>query len=390
MDVLFSEEELTFREKVREFVQKEIIPKVDQIERENVYPRDIIRKLGEEGFLGILHPKEYGGTNRGLIYEVILAEEISAVCPSLDMSRMSSATLYAMPINRFGTDEQKRKYLTPIIKGEKIGALGITEPNAGSDVASMETRAEKDGDEWVINGEKRFITNGSVADYIVLFAITDPSVDPRKGMTAFIIETDKPGFKVIKDFELMGMRGCRNTHFALENYRVGEENILGGLNNGFKVLMDELDTERVAIAAEAVGYARGAFEVAVKYSMERIQFKRPIRMFEAISFRIADMATKIEAARLLAIKAARMIDRGLKATKEASMAKLFATEMAFEVCDAALQILGGIGYTKEMPVEKLLRDSRLMRIGGGTSEIQRFVIQREIYKEFGKNNKLQK
>jgi len=388
MSILFSEEELEFRQQVREFVQREIVPKVDEIEKNNVFPRDIIRKLGEEGFLGILHPEEYGGSNRGLVYEVILAEEVSAVCPSLDMSRMSSATLYGMPINRFGTDEQKRKYLTPIIKGEKIGALGITEPNAGSDVARMETRAVKDGDEWVINGEKRFITNGSVADYIVLFAITDPTVDPRKGMTVFIIDTKKPGFRVIKDFELMGMRGCRNTHFALEDYRVGEENILGGLNNGFKVLMDELDTERIAIAGEAIGYARGAFEVAVKYSMERVQFRKPIRMFEAISFRIADMATKIEAARLLALKAARMIDKGLKATKEASMAKLFATEMAFQVCDDALQILGGIGYTKEMLVEKLLRDSRLMRIGGGTSEVQRFVIQREVYKEFEKKKQV--
>jgi len=388
MSILFSEEELEFREQVREFVQREIVPKADEIERNNIYPRDIIRKLGEDGFLGILYPEEYGGTNRGFVYEVILAEEISAVCPSLDMSRMSSVTLCGMPIYRYGTEEQKSKYLTPLIKGEKIGAIGITEPNAGSDVARMETRAVKDGDEWVINGEKRFITNGSVADYIVLFAITDPTVDPRKGMTAFIIDTKKPGFKVIKDFELMGMRGVRNTHFALEDYRIGEENILGGLNNGFRVLMDELDTERIAIAGEAVGYARGAFEIAVKYSMERVQFKRPIRKFEAISFRIADMATKIEAARLLALKAARMIDKGLKATKEASMAKLFATEMAFQVCDDALQILGGIGYTKEMPVEKLLRDSRLMRIGGGTSEVQRFVIQREVYKEFEKKKQV--
>ena len=388
MSILFSEEELEFREQVREFVQREIVPKADEIERNNIYPRDIIRKLGEDGFLGILYPEEYGGTNRGFVYEVILAEEISAVCPSLDMSRMSSVTLCGMPIYRYGTEEQKSKYLTPLIKGEKIGAIGITEPNAGSDVARMETRAVKDGDEWVINGEKRFITNGSVADYIVLFAITDPTVDPRKGMTAFIIDTKKPGFKVIKDFELMGMRGVRNTHFALEDYRIGEENILGGLNNGFRVLMDELDTERIEIAGEAVGYARGAFEIAVKYSMERVQFKRPIRKFEAISFRIADMATKIEAARLLALKAARMIDKGLKATKEASMAKLFATEMAFQVCDDALQILGGIGYTKETPVEKLLRDSRLMRIGGGTSEVQRFVIQREVYKEFEKKKQV--
>lgn len=381
MTLLFSDEEMEFREKARDFVRREVVPKVDGIEKDNIYPKDIIRKLGEEGFLGIMHPQEYGGSNKGMVYEIILAEEISAVIPSLDMSRMTSATLYGISINRNATDEQKEKYLTPIIEGRKIGAIAITEPNAGSDVARMETRATKEGSSWIINGEKRFITNGSVSDYMILFAITDPTVDPRKGMTAFIIECDRPGFRVIKDFNLMGMKGCRNTHFALENYRIEEENILRGPNQAFNILMDELDSERIAIAGEAIGYARGAFEKAVKYSSERIQFKRPIRRFEAISFRIADMGTKIEAARLLTLRAARMVDRGLRATKEASMAKLFATEMAFQVCDDALQVLGGIGYTNETIVEKLMRDSRLMRIGGGTSEVQRFVIQREIYRE---------
>ncbi|MFX0068310.1 MAG: acyl-CoA dehydrogenase family protein [Promethearchaeota archaeon] len=386
MALLFSDEEMEFREKAQDFIRREVVPKVDEIEKDNVFPKEIIRNLGKEGFLGIMHPREYGGSDKGMVYEIILAEEISSVVPSLDMSRMTSATLYGISINRNATDAQKREYLTPIIEGKKIGAIAITEPNAGSDVSGMETRAEKDGNDWIINGEKRFITNGSVSDYMILFAITDPNVDPRKGMTAFIIECDKPGFKVIKDYDLMGMKGCRNTHFSLEDYRIGEENVLREPNEGFRILMDELDSERVAIAGEAVGYARGAFETAVKYSTERVQFKRPISKFEAISFRIADMGVKIEAARLLTLRAARMVDRGLRATKEASMAKLFATEMAFQVCDDALQVLGGIGYTNEAVVEKLMRDSRLMRIGGGTSEVQRFVIQREIYKELEEKN----
>lgn len=379
----YTEEENAFRAAVASFVEKEIEPISEKIERENDIPTEIYRKMGREGITGVLHPPEYGGTQKGVVYETIVAEEISAVCPALDMSRMASTTLYGMPLNKFGTHEQKKKYLEPIAKGEKLGALGITEPNVGSDTAGMQTSAEKKGDGWVLNGEKRYITNGSNADYIVLFAITDKGVHAKKGMTAFVIETAWKGFKVIKDYELLGMHGVRNTHFALQDMQVPQESVLGGVGKGFTVLMDELNSERAAIAGECVGYARGAFKEAVPYSKERIQFDRPIADFEGISFKIADMATKIEAARLLTLYAARLCDAGKDATKHASMAKVFAAETAFQVCDQALQVLGGTGYTKEKKVEKFFRDARLMRIGGGTSEILKFLIQRQVYKEAG-------
>jgi len=382
-DIFLAREEIEFRRRVKEFCTKEIVPILDSIEKIGDYPREILRKMGAEGFLKVHHKVESGGTGKGLSYEVIVAEEISAVSASTEMSRLASATLYGMPISRFGTIEQKRAYLLPVLLGEKIGALGITEPDVGSDVAGMKTRAEKDGEDYLINGEKRFITNGSIADFLVVFAITNPRAHAHRGMSAFIIESSQPGFEIVKDFELMGMRGARVAHLRFNNLRVPAENLLGKENEGFTVLMDELDSERTAIAAGMMGTARAAYEVAVKYSAERVQFDVPIRQFEGISFKVADIAVKIEAARLLTLQAARRIDSGLKATKEAAMAKLYATETAVEVTNDALQVLGGIGYSKEYPVERYVRDARLMTIGGGTSEIMKYLIQREVYKEFG-------
>lgn len=382
-DIFLTCEEVEFRQRVREFCKREIVPLSDLIEKMGDYPREILRKMGREGFLKVHHRVESGGTGKGLSYEVILAEEVSAVSASTEMSRLASVTLYGMPISRFGTIEQKRTYLAPVLLGEKIGALGITEPDVGSDVAGMKTRAEKDGEDYSINGEKRFITNGSIADFLVVFAITNPEAHAHKGMSAFIVESSQPGFEVVKDFELMGMRGARVAHLKFNNLRVANENLLGKENAGFSVLMDELDSERTAIAAGMVGTARAAYEVAVKYSTDRVQFDVPIRQFEGVSFKVAEMAVKIEAARLLTLRAARMIDNGSRATKEAAMAKLYATEAAVDVTNDALQVLGGIGYSKEYPVERYVRDARLMTIGGGTSEIMKYLIQREVYKEFG-------
>jgi len=382
-DIFLTCEEVEFRQRVREFCKREIAPLSDLIEKMGDYPREILRKMGREGFLKVHHRVESGGTGKGLSYEVILAEEVSAVSASTEMSRLASVTLYGMPISRFGTIEQKRTYLAPVLLGEKIGALGITEPDVGSDVAGMKTRAEKDGEDYSINGEKRFITNGSIADFLVVFAITNPEAHAHKGMSAFIVESSQPGFEVVKDFELMGMRGARVAHLKFNNLRVPNENLLGKENAGFSVLMDELDSERTAIAAGMVGTARAAYEVAVKYSTDRVQFDVPIRQFEGVSFKVAEMAVKIEAARLLTLRAARMIDNGSRATKEAAMAKLYATEAAVDVTNDALQVLGGIGYSKEYPVERYVRDARLMTIGGGTSEIMKYLIQREVYKEFG-------
>jgi butyryl-CoA dehydrogenase len=397
-NLLYTQDELAFRELVREFVEKEINPIAKKVETEAPLSEDIWRdlmgRMGQEGFTGIMIPTEYGGLGKSLIYQLLAGEEISVVSPALTMGFGASCTLSAIPLLRFGSEEQKQRYLLPLAKGEKIGSLAITEPNVGSDTAGMETKAiwNEEDQIWVLNGEKRFITNASIADQIVTFAITDPTVDSKSGMSAFILETNWEGFSVVKDYDLMGRRGVHNTHFKLEDMKVPPENMLGKKNQGFFILMNELDTERVGIAAEALGCMRTPFETAVEHSMNRVQFGRPISRFEAISFKIADMATYMRAARLMTVTAARMIERGLPATKEATMAKLFATEASVKVTDMAIQILGGEGYVKDYSgIEKFYRDARLGTIGGGTSEIMRFLIQREVYIEHkrGKSSKTQ-
>ncbi|MFB0563750.1 MAG: acyl-CoA dehydrogenase family protein [Candidatus Lokiarchaeia archaeon] len=379
--IFFTEDEIRFREEVREFARKVIAPKAEEVEN-GMYPGPLLKKIGEAGYMRQLHPIEYGGTAKGVVYEMIVAEEIAGVSAPTDMSRTASSTLSAIPISRFGNDEQKRKYLTPIIRGEMIGAIGITEPDVGSDTAGMKTTALRDGDDYVINGEKRFITNGADADIITLFAITSPDTKSKRGMSTFIFPTDTDGFKVEKIYGLMGMHGMRIAHLKFEDCRISAENILVKEGMGFNILMDELNTERISIAGEMIGIARAAFETAVKYSTERKQFGRPIHKFEGISFKVADMATQLDAAELLTLRAARLVDKDEKASKESAMAKVFAVDYAFDICNQALQVLGGVGYTTEYPVERYLRDVRIGMIGGGTSEIMRFLIQREVYKEF--------
>ncbi|MHA2084529.1 MAG: acyl-CoA dehydrogenase family protein [Candidatus Thorarchaeota archaeon] len=379
-EALWTEDEINFRKEVRAFCDKEIYPIADEIDK-NPYPRELLRKIGKTGYMGVHHDKDVGGSARGLSYEIIVAEEISAANAGLDMARMASTTLYGMPVARFGTPEQKKNYLEPVVHGEKIGCIGITEPDVGSDTAGMKTQAEKDGDEWVLNGEKRFITNGSQADYMCAFAITDPEIKSKDGMSAFIIDTKSEGFSVVKDHELLGMKSARVSWLKMDNVRVKQGMMLGKPGEGFHILMDELDSERTAIAGEAIGYGRTPFELAVKYANEREQFGRPIRAFEGVSFKISDMAMKLEAGRALTLTAARMYDRGEKITKQASIAKLYTTEAAIQIANDAIQILGGVGYTTEYPVERFFRDARLMTIGGGTAEILRFLIQREVYKE---------
>ncbi len=380
-NVLWTEEEVKFRKELQTFCNKEIAPTADEIDK-GPYPRELLRTIGKAGYMGVLHDKSLGGTDRGLSYEIIVAEEISALNGGLDMARMASTTLYGMPVARFGTDEQKKKYLEPIVTGDKIGAIGITEPDVGSDTAAMKTSAVKDGDDWIINGEKRFITNGSQADYMCTFVITDPDVKSKDGMSAFIVDTKADGFSVVQDHDLLGMKSARVSWLKLDNVRVPSDMVLGELGQGFRILMDELDSERTAIAGEAIGYGRTPYEIAVKYSTERHQFGRPIKAFEGVSFKIADMAMKLEAGRALTLTAARMYDRGEKITKAASIAKLYTTEAAIQITNDALQILGGQGYTTDYPIERFLRDARLMTIGGGTAEILRFIIQREVYREF--------
>jgi alkylation response protein AidB-like acyl-CoA dehydrogenase len=380
-NALWTEDEIAFRKEVQAFCNKEIAPIADEIDK-GPYPRELLKKIGKAGYMGVHHDKSVGGSNRGLSYEIIVAEEISAVNGGLDMARMATTTLYGKPIARFGTEEQKEKYLKPIITGDKIGCIGITEPDVGSDTAGMKTTAVKDGDDWILNGEKRFITNGSQADYMCAFAITDPSVKSKDGMTAFIVDTKSDGFSVVQDHDLMGMKSSRVSWLKLDNVRVPGDMLLGEPGQGFPILMDELDSERAAIAGEAIGYGRTPYEIAVKYSTERQQFGRPIKAFEGVSFKIADMAMKLEAGRALTLTAARMYDKGQKITKEAAIAKLYTTEAALQITNDALQILGGSGYTTDYPIERFVRDARLMTIGGGTVEILRFLIQREVFREF--------
>jgi len=390
--LLYTADELEFRSKVRDWVDKEIKPLADTITTPEFDYRRYFKKLGDFGLSGLLIPKKYGGSEKPFMYQLIAGEEISAVCPSATMMFGASCTLSAIPILRYGSEEQKEKYLVPLAKGEKIGSLAITEPKVGSDTAGMVTAAKWDEKEecWILNGEKRYITNASIADQIVVFAITDPKVDSKSGMSAFIIETSWEGFKVEKDFNLMGRDGVRVTHFSLNNLKVPKENLLGKQNQGFLILMNELDSERIGIAAEALGCMRTPFEIAVAHSQEREQFGQPISRFEGISFKVADMAVKMRAARLLMVSAARMIQKDIPCTKEATIAKLYASEVSVECCDMAIQICGGAGYVKDFyPLEKFYRDARLGTIGGGTSEILRFLIQREVYIESRRDSSAQ-
>ncbi len=380
-NALWTDDEIAFRKEVQEFCAKEIAPFADEIDK-GPFPRELLKKIGKVGFMGVHHDKSVGGTEQGLSYEIIVAEEISAVNGGLDMARMASTTLFGKPIARFGTHEQQQKCLEPVVSGYKIGCIGITEPDVGSDTAGMKTTAEKDGDDWILNGEKRFITNGSQADYMCAFAITDPTVNSKNGMSAFIVDTTTEGFSVVQDHDLLGMRSARVSWLKLEDVRVPGDMLLGKPGDGFHILMDELDSERTAIAGEAIGYARTPYEIAVKYANERHQFGRPIRAFEGVSFKISDMYMKLEAGRALTLTAARMYDRGEKITKQASIAKLYTTEAAVQITNDAIQILGGMGYTTDYPVERFMRDARLMTIGGGTAEILRFLIQREVFKDF--------
>jgi butyryl-CoA dehydrogenase len=385
---LFTEKENSFRREVRTFLDEKIAPMTQQFEKENVYPRKALQLIAKRGYCSNPFPKECGGLNEGngITKDFIVSEELAAVSPATSTARVASM-LGGIPISRFGTDYQKEKFLKPLLSGEKIGAIVITEPQVGSDTAGMQTTAIREGDHYVLNGEKRFITNGGEAEVNTAFAITNRSVHPHRGMSCFVVEKEMEGFEVLEHFELLGMRGARNGHLRFTNLRVPAENMVGRENEGFKVLLDELDIERTVIAGEAIGHARRAYEIALEYSLLRDQFNQPISSFEAVSFKLAEMNTKIEAARLLALRSARIIDAGRSATKEAAEAKLFATNMSVEVSNDALQVLGGIGYTTKFPVEQYYRDARMMKIAGGTTEILTFLISREIINDAKKKRR---
>ncbi len=378
--IQLTEEQKMVQQLAREFAQNEIAPRAAELDETGEFPLDNMQKMGELGLLGVPFSEDYGGAGLDTLSFALVLEEFGAACGSTALSVAAHTSLCCTPIYLFGNEEQKQKYLPDLLTGKKLGSFCLTEPLAGSDAASMQTRAVRDGDEYVINGSKIFITNAGYAEVFVLFAKTDPEKG-RDGISAFIVEKGMPGFHVGKKEDKMGLRGSDTRQISIEGLRVPKENLLGTENEGFKIAMATLDGGRVGIGAMSVGLARAALEIAVPYAKERQAFGRPIADFQAIRWYIADMATQIDAARLLVWRSAILRDSGKPYTKEAAMAKLFASEMAMRAADRAIQILGGYGYIRDYPVERIFRDTKLMEIGEGTSEIQRLVISREVLKE---------
>ncbi|BDH62248.1 acyl-CoA dehydrogenase [Lysinibacillus sp. PLM2] len=362
---------------MREFADEVVAPGAVERDRTKAFPIDIFKQLAEMGIMGLPFPEEFGGAGADTISFAIVTEQLSRACASTGITYSAHISLGGAPIHLFGTKEQKERYLVPICKGESFGAFGLTEPNAGSDAGGTETKAELKDGRFTINGSKIFITNASYAKYLALTAITGYKED-KKEISAIIVPTNSKGFTIKSDYEKMGLNASNTTELIFEDVNVPEENLLGKRGNGFKQFLITLDGGRIGIAAMAVGIAQAAFDKALSYSKERKQFGKPLASFQATQFKLADMAVKIELARNMVYKAAWLKDEGKPFSKEAAMAKYYASEMAVEVCDESIQIHGGYGYMKEYEVERYLRDAKLLEIGEGTSEIQKLVIARKI------------
>ncbi|GER66347.1 butyryl-CoA dehydrogenase [Weizmannia acidilactici] len=380
MDFRLNEEHQMIRKMVRDFAVKEVAPTAAERDENERFDRSIFDKMAELGLTGIPWPEQYGGIGSDFLAYCIAVEELSRVCASTGVTLSAHTSLASWPLFKFGTEEQKQKYLTPLARGEKIGAYGLTEPGSGSDAGSMVTTARREGDHYVLNGSKIFITNGGVADIYIVFALTDPS-SKHHGTSAFIIEKIFPGFSTGKKEKKMGIRSSTTTEIIFEDCIVPEENLLGEEGQGFKIAMMTLDGGRNGIAAQAVGIAQGALDAAVAYAKERKQFGKPIAANQGISFKLADMATAVEAARLLTYQAAWLESNGLPYGKESAMSKLFAGDTAMKVTTEAVQIFGGYGYTKDYPVERFMRDAKITQIYEGTQEIQRLVISRMLIRD---------
>ncbi|MEH6943743.1 acyl-CoA dehydrogenase [Bacillus sp. JJ722] len=378
MNLRFTEEQTMMRKMVRDFVQNEVQPFVERMEQ-GEFPRELIQKMGELGLMGIPIPEQYGGAEMDFVSYIIAINEIARVSPTLGVILSVHTSVGTNPILYFGTEEQKQKYVPKLASGQYLGAFCLTEPGAGSDAAGLKSRAELQGDHYVINGSKVFITNGGEADVYIVFASTDIEKG-SKGVSAFIVEKDTPGFIVGKDEHKMGLHGSRTVQLTFENMKVPKENLLGSEGEGFKIAMANLDAGRIGIAAQSLGIAEGAMEHAVAYSKERNQFGKPIAAQQGIGFKLAEMATNIEATRLLVYQAASLRAANLPSGKEASIAKLFASKTAVDVSIEAIQVFGGYGYTKEYPVERYFRDAKVTEIYEGTSEIQRLVISKFLTK----------
>lgn len=379
MNFELNENQLMIQQMIRDFAEKEIKPNLVEWDDKEYFPVETMKKLGELGLLGIYIPEEYGGSGFSYFEYVTALIELGKVCGGLGLSVAAHNSLCTGHIFYHGSEEQKRKYLPKLASGEFIGAWGLTEPNTGSDAMRMETTAVQDGDDWIINGTKNWITHGLSGDVAVVLVRTGELLDSR-GITAFIIEKGMPGFSAVKIDGKLGVRASETAELIFDNVRVPKENVIGEIGMGFIQAMQILDGGRISIAALSCGIARGAYEASVQYAKEREQFGRPIASFQGISFKLADMATNVKAAELLTFNAAYLKDKGDNLTKEGAFAKYFASEAAVMCGNEAVQIMGGYGYTKEYPAEKFLRDAKLMTIGEGTSEIQKVVIAREILK----------
>ncbi len=396
---LYTPAERELMHQARAFAQKDILPRaaaahqeVKQIkarfegperrDRLRAIAQAYLKQLGEAGITGALFPEEYGGNGRGVVAECIIDEELSAAGHPGDTIRSVSLTLGTISILRYGTPEQKKRHIPPRLRGEELAALAITEPQIGSDTSRMQTRATLKGDRWVINGQKRFITGGGLADYLTLFAITEDGVHPHKGMSTFIVPMDHPGVTIRRQLDEVIMADWMdNAWIDFNDVDIPKASLLGPLHGGYQVLMDELDTERVTYCMAALGSARRALEIAAEYSTKRIQFKQPIAMFEGVSFKLAEMYTALDAARQLVYRTAKMVEAGVPAQRESAVTKLFVAESVWKIVDHAMQVLGGIGYTTDFPIQAIFRNARLLRIGAGSDEIMKFLIAREVLKE---------
>lgn len=380
MDIMnfdLTEEQEMIKKMIRAFAVEEVAPGAVDRDRTKEFPVEIFKKLSEMGMMGLPFSEDYGGGGADTTSFAIVTEELSRACASTGITYSAHISLGGAPLNLFGTEEQKKNYLTPICTGESFGAFGLTEPNAGSDAGGTQTTAKEDGDDFIINGSKVYITNASHAKHLAITAITDVK-DGKKEISAIIVPTDAEGFTIIDNYDKMGLNASNTTELVLDNVRVPKENLLGKRGDGFKQFLVTLDGGRIGIAAMAVGIAQAAFDRALQYSKERKQFGKTLSEFQVTQFKLADMAMKIELARNMVYKAAWLKDEGRPFTKEAAMCKLYASEIAMEVANEAIQIHGGYGYMKEYEVERYMRDAKLLEIGEGTSEVQRMVIARLI------------
>ena len=383
MDFTFSPEHVALRRMIREFAETEVAPIAAEIDREHKVPHDVLHKLGQIGLLGVCFPQEYGGMGAGEAGYCILMEELGRVCTSTATNVGAHIGIGAMAIHLDGSEEQKRKYLVPLARGEKMAAFGLTESNAGSDAANIRTRAVREGDSWILDGGKVYITNGGYAHVITVMAVTDPALGARGGVTAFIVETDWPGFKVAREEDKMGIRGTSTAELVFEELRVPHENVLGKVGEGFATFMRSLDMGRLTLGAAGLGGAQAALEWSVRWAKTRKQFGTELANKQSVQWMIANLATEIEALRSLVYRVAWMVDAHQPFTQLAAMCKMYGSEVGSRAIDVALQIHGGLGYTRDFPIDRAFRDARIAEIFEGTNEIQRIVIAGNIFRDYG-------